>query len=103
MSKDKGNEIPILQRIDPREVQDIKNMFNLLCVDHSNRINQHLAIKLFRSLGLTLLVESAGFVVDVALGLDVSHESLPPQLTLKDFLLFADLAAPDDVPEGPII
>jgi hypothetical protein len=99
MSKDKGNEIPILQRIDPREVQDIKNMFNLLCVDHSNRINQHLAIKLFRSLGLALLM----FVVDVALGLDVSHETLPPQLTLKDFLLYADLAAPDDVPEGRII
>jgi Ca2+-binding EF-hand superfamily protein len=54
MSKEKANnEIPILQRIDPREVQDIKNMFNLLCVDNSNRINQYLAIKLFRNLGLT--------------------------------------------------
>ena len=34
------------------------------------------------------------------LGLDVSHEALPAQLTLKDFLLFADAAAPDDDPEG---
>jgi hypothetical protein len=34
------------------------------------------------------------------LGLDVSHETLPPQLSLKDFLLFADAAAPDDIPEG---
>jgi Ca2+-binding EF-hand superfamily protein len=53
MSKEKGGQqdIPTLQRITPREVQDIKNMFNLLCVDHSNRINQYLAVKLYRNLG----------------------------------------------------
>jgi Ca2+-binding EF-hand superfamily protein len=53
MSKEKGGqqEIPLLQKITPREVQDIRNMFNLLCIGQSNRINQYLAVKLFRNLG----------------------------------------------------
>lgn len=51
MSKNSSSDIPILQKIDSREVQDIRNMFNLLCVDSSNRISQHLASKLYRNLG----------------------------------------------------
>ena len=44
-------DLPMLQKITSNEVQDIRNMFSLLCVDNSNRISQHLAIKLFRNLG----------------------------------------------------
>lgn len=47
----KGHDLPHLQKIQPHEVNDIKNMFQLLCVNNSNRIQQYHAIKLFRQLG----------------------------------------------------
>lgn len=107
MSKEKGGsqDLPILQKISASEAQDIRNMFNLLCVNHSNRINQYLAIKLFRNLGLLspwlhLTSPHLVWTHNLVIGLDVSRETLPQQLTLKDFLLFADAAAPDDIPEG---
>lgn len=77
-------DLPTLQKIEPSEVRLIKDMFAYLCgVDNNGKIPSNVALKLF-----------------ISLGLEISDDILPSYLTLKDFLLYADAAVPDDSPEG---
>ena len=84
MSRFRDNDLPVVQNIEPNEVRMIMDMFAFLSgVENNGKIPGKVALKLF-----------------ISLGLEVVEENLPAYLTLKDFLLFADSAAPSDSVEG---
>eukprot|EP01041_Mallomonas_annulata_P011136 gene11136-23275_t len=80
-----GGDIPPLHHIEPHEAMMIQSMFNFYDYEATGRIRRHLACKLLQKLGLR-----------------VNPDSLPPNLSFKDLILFADSHCPDPTLDGAL-